>query len=392
MRAQSVTIVQSWLSPYRAPFYEELKNVLAREGVELRVVYGQGSPTESLKRAHTELVWGHFVPNRYVSLGGHEVSWQPALGQATDTDLVIVEQAVKRLLNWLLVVRRRGGGFRLAFWGHGRNFQSRSTTSPAERAKRSLSRRADWWFAYTGASAEVVAALPFDRDRITVVNNSIDTRALATERDMIRAEPAAVEQLRRRLGLRGAHVGLFVGGMYPEKRLDFLVACCDRLRALVPDFEMIFVGAGPDEGIAREAAATRPWVHYAGPVFGPAVAEYFAVGSVVLMPGLVGLAVLDSFVCETPMVTTDLPIHSPEIEYLQSGLNGIVVSPPDDVGAFAGTVAELLLDEEARRLLVDGCRRSAKAFSIERMAENFGEGVMSALARPHASSDRARCR
>ena len=346
------------------------------------VVYGQGSPTESAKGAHTELAWGHFVPNRYVSLGAREVSWQPALRQVTGTDLVIVEQAVKRLLNWLLAAGHRGGSFRLAFWGHGRNFQSRSTTSLAERAKRLLSRQADWWFAYTERSADVVAGLPFDRERITVVNNSIDTRALAMHRDMVRARPAAVEELRRRVGLRGTHVALFVGGMYPEKRLSFLVACCDRLRLLIPDFEMVFLGAGPDERIVRKAAASRPWMHYVGPVLGPAVAEYFAAASVLLMPGLVGLAVLDSFVCETPMVTTDIPLHSPEIEYLEQGVNGVVVSPADDVGAFAGAVAELFANREKMDLLIAGCRRSAKAFSIESMATNFGAGVMDALAVP----------
>lgn len=382
MAAQSVMIVQSWLTPYRVPFYEELRRFLGHRGVELVVVYGQGSPTESTKGTHVDLAWGRFVANRYVSLGGREVSWQPALGQAAGADLVIVEQAVKRVLNWLLIVRRRTACLKLGFWGHGRNFQSRSATSLAERAKRSLSRQADWWFAYNARSADVVATLPFDRARITVVNNSIDTRALAMERDAVRAGPDAVEQLRRRLGLRGRHVGLFVGGMYADKRLEFLVACCDRLRALIPDFEMLFVGAGPDEETVRRASATRPWMKQVAPVFGPEVAAHFELASVLLMPGLVGLGVLDSFVCETPMVTTDIPIHSPEIEYLVHDVNGIVVSPPDDVGTFATAVATLLQDEATMRRLRAGCRRAAAAFSVESMAANFGTGVVDALAAP----------
>jgi L-malate glycosyltransferase len=38
-----------------------------------------------------------------------------------------------------------------------------------------------------------------------------------------------------------------------------------------------------------------------------------------LMPGLVGLAVLDAFADGIPRVTTVIEYHSPEIEYLVPG-------------------------------------------------------------------------
>jgi len=275
--------------------------------------------------------------------------------------------------------------FRLAFWGHGRNFQSDSTTTFAERAKRLLSREADWWFAYTQRSAEIVASLPFNRNRITVVNNAIDTGELAKARNTIRRHPGGIEELRQTLGLSGDQVGLFVGAMYAEKRLPFLIECCDRIRSLVPEFEMVFVGAGTAEDLVRQASRERPWMHYVGPVFGPAVARYFALASVVLMPGLVGLGVLDSFVCETPMVTTGLSTHSPEIEYLESGINGIVVRPPDDVESFSNAVSGLLCDRTKLITLIDGCRASARLYSIEGMAGNFAAGVLEALHAPKAA-------
>ena len=115
------------------------------------------------------------------------------------------------------------------------------------------------------------------------------------------------------------------------------------MREAVPDFHLLIIGAGPDAGIAEAAAAELPWVHYAGPKFGAEKTALASLGRVFLMPGLVGLGVLDSFAYGTPMVTTDIPYHSPEIEYLRHGENGLIVA--DDVRTYAEAVTELLTDE-----------------------------------------------
>ena len=44
-----------------------------------------------------------------------------------------------------------------------------------------------------------------------------------------------------------------------------------------------------------------------------------------LMPGLLGLAVLDAEVMGLPVVTTRYPWHSPEIAYLRDGETGVIV-------------------------------------------------------------------
>ena len=129
------------------------------------------------------------------------------------------------------------------------------------------------------------------------------------------------------------------------------------MREAVPDFHLLIIGGGPDAGIAEAAAAELPWVHYVGPKLGAEKTALASLGRVFLMPGLVGLGVLDSFAYGTPMVTTDVPYHSPEIDYLRHGENGLIVA--DDVRTYAEAVTELLTDEAWRLQL----RRGAAAAS-----------------------------
>ena len=83
------------------------------------------------------------------------------------------------------------------------------------------------------------------------------------------------------------------------------------------------------------------------------------------------------------MVTTDVPYHSPEIDYLEDGVNGAVVLESDSVQAYADRVVRLLRDGDERELLIAGCRAAAARYSVENMAERFADGVVAALGQPH---------
>jgi L-malate glycosyltransferase len=194
-------------------------------------------------------------------------------------------------------------------------------------------------------------------------------------------DPAELERVRAALGSTGKNVCVFAGGMYGEKRLAFLLEACELVRAAVPDFEMIFVGSGEDAGLVEEAARRHEWIHYVGPKFTRDLVPYFMLSKLLLMPGLVGLVVLDSFACEIPLVTTAVTYHSPEIEYLEHGVNGWRVEDPDDVRAYASAVARLLRDDTLRARLVAGCRVAATKYTVENMVERFAVGVLHALER-----------
>ncbi len=377
LKMTRVAIIQRVLPHYRLAFFRRLHRRLGDAGIELRLVYGQERPGTVPRTVHLEEDWARRIVNRYWTLGGRELVWQPCLGQVRGADLVVLEQSSRLLVTYPLLMMRRMSGPKLAFWGHGRNMQSRDRGGLAERIKKATADQVDWWFAYTTLSTEIVAETGFPRERITTVQNAIDTSDLAAHLEA--CTPEEVDAARRKHGIVGGAVGLYCGGMYDLKKLPFLIAACEQIKRKVPEFTVVFVGDGPDRSVVEEAAARHDWIHFVGPAFGRELAPYYRMSKVLLMPGPVGLAVVDSFVAGVPLFTTDLPLHGPEIAYLESGTNGIMTR--HDVDAYATAVAEHLRDERDLARLVAGCARSAAQYTIERMVENFAHGVERCLGR-----------
>jgi glycosyltransferase involved in cell wall biosynthesis len=365
---------------YRGRFYELLRERLAADGVELVLVYGDPSREDASKADSIDLDWATRRRTLSLRAGDRELLWQGGLTRVRRGDLVIVEQASKLLLNYVLFTLARTGYIRFAFWGHGRSTRLRALTSAGERAKAFMSRRAWWWFAYNERSAGFVLELGYPDDRITRVQNAIDTRELIAAAR--RCDDARLDQLRAELGLRGDNVCVFVGAMYPDKRLPFLIAACEAARSRLPDFEMIFIGEGPESGIVTAAATEHDWIHQVGPKFNDERVPYMLLAKFVLMPGLVGLGVLDSFALRVPLITTRIPYHSPEIDYLRDGENGLMVFDAPDPDRYARAVVAALLDEPLRERLRQGCEESSGRYTVEEMADNFARGVLDALACP----------
>ena len=371
MRTQ-VAIVQRRLTHYRLPLFELMRAALAKEDVELRLLVGRPTPEELDKKDEGFLDWAEPVPTRYLLDG--RICWLnfgPLLRD--ETKLVIVPHENKLLYNLVALAARRQR--RLAFWGHGRNMQSRHPEGARERFKRFTVRSPDWWFAYTQATVPILEQAGFPASKITVLHNAIDTRSLEADwREAHARRPA----LRAEFGLGAGPVGIYLGSLYDDKRLPFLFEACDAVRARVPDFEMLVVGDGPSRGEVEAFVAERPWARWLGMRRGAAKAQALAVSDVLLNPGLVGLGILDSFACRVPMFTTDCGIHSPEICYLDNEVNGVITA--NSVEAYVDAVVRALTQPAYLDALRAGAERSAETINIEAMARNFTNGILRCLA------------
>ena len=373
---QRVCIIQPVMKQYRVPFFEALAGLLAREGIDLQVVYGTPWAEEAKRNDHADLTSDiGFKVNSWM-LGG-KLLLIPVIRPWMSADLVVVEHANKNILNYLLALLSRLGLKRVAYWGHGRDRQA-DPDSRAERLKRRSLHWADWWFAYTADAASYVAGQGFDPARITTVQNAIDTREL-------RAQLAAVTESDRAARLRevgwpeGSRIGVYCGSLYENKRLDWLMQASEQVHARHPEFRLLIVGGGPQAGVVEPFAASRDWVKWVGPKFGRDKAQWLSLADMWLNPGLVGLGILDAFCARLPLLTTDLPLHSPEIEYLEAGRNGVMTAP--DAQAFASAIESLLDDPGRLAAMQAAAEASSQRYSIEAMAENFAAGVRQCLGR-----------
>lgn len=374
--AASVLIVQRRLTHYRVPLFERLRGLLEDQNVILHLAYGQPTAKESSKRDSAELDWATRAPNRYISVGNNYICYQHIPQQLVrNSQLVVVTQENRLLANYVLSVRRQLSDLKLALWGHGANFQGHDRRSWRESFKRWFSRHVDWWFTYTALSSEIVVANGFPRNKITCLNNTIDTGAFLRFRRQLL--PDRIEAQKRKLGVVGAPVGVFLGSMYAEKRIDFLQAAADVLHARIPSFKLIAIGDGPQREQFTAWAASRDWVRFLGPMTGEEKILCLAAGDVLLNPGLVGLVILDSFCAELPIITTDCGIHSPEIAYLENWSNGVMTE--NSIERFVDATVALLSRSEQLESLRAGCRSSAELYSIDNMAKNFSDGILQAL-------------
>lgn len=236
-----------------------------------------------------------------------------------------------------------------------------------------------WWFAYTEGTARYLQQHGVSPAKITAVQNSVDTlRIQSCVRGMT---PNAKASLRAKLGFGpGAPVGVYVGMLHKVKSVPFLIQAGEKIRQSIPEFQLIVIGGGPDEEGIKQSAAHCPWAHFVGPKFGDRKSHLLALADVFLLPGRAGLAVLDGFAAGLPLIATRLPIHGPEMEYLEEGRNGLITPPHPDL--YAEAVARLLSNPKELQLLREGAANSAEKYSMEAMVENFKRGIVRCLAQP----------
>jgi glycosyltransferase involved in cell wall biosynthesis len=372
MTSPTVSIIQRRLTHYRVPFFVALRESLAEAGIKLRLFHGQGTSQETAKADEGYTSWAEPLETRY--LAGERLCWQPFAKQVTGSALVIVTQENALLANHLALIKRPAP--KLAFWGHGANFQGNSQ-SMRERYKRWSTGRVDWYFGYTRKSVELVKAAGFEETRITQLDNAVDTEAL--KRDLAAIKTSDIDKLRMHFTLEPGPTALFLGSLYAHKRLDFLIAAAVELRAQIPGFQLLIAGDGPQRAKIESAASKYHWIHHCGALKGMDKACVMRLAKINMNPGLVGLGLLDSFAAALPLVTTDCGLHSPEIAYLDTS-NGVI--SPDNLEAYVAACKSLLTDDNAHRQLANGCRIATERYTLSNMVQNFTNGVVQALELP----------
>lgn len=375
--SQVVTILQHRLLHYRVDFFQQLHDILQAKGIDLQLIHGQASPTEKVRKDEGYLAWAIKVHNKFLRVFNVDLVWQPIPKHSRTSDLIILMQENRLLSNYSFLFRRMLGNKKLiAFWGHGVNFQSKVPGGFRERFKKNILTKVDWWFAYTNITVEVLKNNGFPTERITCLDNAIDTFGFGKE--IANCTTDTLDNIRQELQLGSKSiVGLYCGSLYPDKRLDLMVAAADIIYDKLPSFRLIIIGDGPSAEEIKEAFSTRDWCHWVGVQTGAKKAAYYKLAKVNLSPGSVGLHVLDAFAAGLPMISTKTARHGPEIAYLENNHNGLLTS--DTALEYANAVIQLLLDNDAWDKMSKAAATAAEHYTVENMVHNFAEGLVRCL-------------
>lgn len=374
-----VVIIYESMPQYRLRFFNRLKFDLSEKGIMLDVLYGVRDEKLDNKKDRIALGWGTIIKNSYFRLpgGANPIVYQHCLRDTLKADLVIFQQENKYIINYIFQLLKLFNKKRkIAFWGHGKNFQAgTSGYNWKESIKRIFCKHVDWWFVYNDLSANIVKNNGFPESRITSVYNSIDTNYLRSIMAGIDSEKLTI--IKKEIGLKDGPVGIYCGSMYKEKRIAFLIDAVKKIQEKIPRFQMLFVGAGPDSILVEKEAAVNSNIYNIGPKLFEDAAPYFMLSDIQLMPGAVGLGIVDSFVYECPLITTHGAMHGPEIDYLKNLENGVIIA--DNLQEYVNTTIGILSDNRKLKKLKDGCVASSYQYSIENMSSQFVNGILRVL-------------
>jgi len=372
---KTISIIQTRLTHYRVPLFQKLREYLDNYGINLNLIHGQANSLEAKRNDDGYIEWAIQIKNVTLKLGGTEFVWQPALNFIKDSDLVIVTQENRILLNYLLLVQKVFNHQKIAFWGHGKNFTNPNPRDPNEFFRRFFLTKPDWWFAYTDITKKILLNANYPASKITVLDNAIDTSELRVFAKLITKDE--IRSLRYSIGIESKHVGVFCGSLYPGKRMDILIAAARQVRMKINDFELIVIGAGPDEYVVKEAAKALPWIHHVGPRFGYEKVLFMKLGHIFLLPYMSGLTILESFTLGIPIVTMVNGNHGPEIAYLYHEQNGIITS--NSIEEYANAICFLFNNPDKLSAMGSQCLADAKYYTIENMVNNFTKGIRACL-------------
>lgn len=366
-------IVQSYIPTYREAFFRRLRPALSDQGIELRLITGGPDRTQALRgdSARTRLADG-IIEKRPLTIAHRSVTLRSLRNEVKTyaPHGIIVEQAIKNLEIYPLLIRRRlYSQPQVALWGHGRTYSTKQGELTAK-FKNWITNQSDWFFAYTQEGADYLESHGYDRMRISVLNNTLDTEELLGYLNEVSHDD--VESFRREHSLAAGRTAVFIGGVDAVKGIDFLLDSADKISAKLDGFRLLIAGSGSEVPVVRRREAAGAPVTYLGRVDGREKALALKASDVMLIPQWVGLVAVDSLVAGRPIVTTRHPSHSPEFTYLSSGHNAVIVE--HDPARYASAVCALLENSRLLSALQVQCLQDSTSFSMDTMVSAFAVG------------------
>jgi glycosyltransferase involved in cell wall biosynthesis len=363
----TVLVLQEQVPPYRAPFFRLLTNELGNRDLDLCVASSSVLPgIDELGFRHRRVLLSRsglpvletvYRERPAVLVLPHSARFAP-LAAATR---FLQSWGRKQVLWGMGMARRYGVATERDSHRYG-EASGRDSRPAAEAVRRLMLSTCDHYLSYTEISTTNVANRGYNAEKITTLNNAVE--ALATPEQALAAQ---------RVPLQALLVASLVGDKEPLRA----VAIVDQLRQLASSATLHIVGDGPLRSECAQAAIEHEWVFYHGPIRGHRLRELALASDIAIIPGRVGLAVLEMASAGLPTATFAVSLHGAEIAYLKDGINGLFLS--EGINVAAKELAALLTARQALERMRNEAIITANKYTIQDMAKNFANGVAASL-------------
>lgn len=211
------------------------------------------------------------------------------------------------------------------------------------------------------------------RERIIHIPNGVERSRFSH----IRADD--VEDLREQLGLRHKKVVLYLGSMsLANHAVDLLLEGFVAVRQSEPAAELLLVGGGEDyDALQAQARALGidGAVHFTGKVLPSQAPLYYALADVSVDPvyddaasrARYPLKIVESLVCGTPVVTSDVGDRT----VMLGDASPDLMAAPGDASSLARAILQVLGDRDSAYALQFGQRNRDQSLWWDRLVSDF---------------------
>lgn len=389
-RSRRIAVLHQGCVPvYRRGFFARLAETSGNEYV---IFHGKPPSNTSLQVAEPPFSFAN-VEVRSVELRWKRslLIWQAAVRRYVTGrfDGVVIGHEFKFLSNLVILLvsklMRRpvfwwGFGYRKAYasWDEGKAppLKDRLALWAADR----LARWGDGYLAYTDKGRSHLLSIGVPAERIQVVRNTIDVE----EQIMLSQSVAACDEtaLLADFGLSpGTDILLYLGRLVPRKNVDALVRFA-KANATIDGrpLTVLIIGDGEERGNLEALAAGAGNIRFLGAI-DPAdirIAKAMKLCRAVVIPGYLGLAINHAFAHGRPVITRAHDFHSPEVEYLTHGEDGLLIAG-DEADFHAGLKTYLASRGEQERLAGNAAARR-ETLRMDHMVQAYDGFISRVLA------------
>jgi glycosyltransferase involved in cell wall biosynthesis len=286
-------------------------------------------------------------------------------------EIVISEGAPSYITLWFMIILKTFFRFKLSVWSHGIKYTEMVHPFHTMRGKVQLFifNWADSILLYSDERADIIKKYINRPQKVFVARNTLDTDSFKNIYDKLSSKGKDI--VRSEIGFNN-HVNLiYVGRLIETKKIADVIYA---VKILSVSMKIAFhiVGEGPERKSLEDLAADNNNIKFYGKIFDPFLTgKMIYCSDIMVNPGYIGLSIIHAFSFGCPVITYRYqdgigPVHSPEVEYLKEGINGVFCNHGPD-----------FLAKEIKTLIQDTDR--LKEMSCEAIKTAYNEASISIM-------------
>lgn len=295
--------------------------------------------------------------------------------------IIISEFSLRYMTFWLLFILKPVFKYKLAIWTHGVDNQDMMNPFNTKKSRLALFiyKSVDGILLYSYERKRIIEENIGNDKKLFVAVNTLDTKLL--NQLYVKNQKIGISEIKTKLGFKEQFNIIYTGRLLKTKRIDLLLSSFELLMRSF-NVGLHIIGDGPEINLIKQYQSKIKSIYSYGAIYDEELlGQYIYASDVTVIPGYVGLSIVHSFAYGNPLITCkmtiDGPFHSPEIEYLHHGKNGLLCDSTAE--SIAENISYLLDNEDVLKVMSQSALDTVEnECSVDNMIEGF-ENMLSYL-------------